>query len=1209
MQSVCKQLSTKEGQQGKKIDICGLHGGSAALFTARLLETQQQTICCLVPSDDQLESLAGDIRLFTDIPVLIYPAFEIPPYTQLAPDPATVAARLSTLYFLQEQTGPCIVLTSVEAIMRRVVPQQVLSQSCELVMAGEDTDRDALIASLIDAGYESCELVRQPGDLAVRGGIVDLFPPKFGFTAQGPLRLDFFGDTVESIRLFDPLTQRSEEEVEEAVLLPGSDILFPNSSAQKKWRQGLYATVQELAPDRIENDGARQIMQQLRERIRFPGIEFFLPLIYQDPKPQTLFDYLPAGCPCILHDPVTIRRKIALVWERIAVNYKDASSEEGQGFALPPQALFMEQEELDQCFGKRARVDLCLLPDPDAAQAPILQQVGDHSLLRQEIELQRKKRGVLAPMADRLLKWQEAQDTIILACRSEQQARHLEEMLAGHGIECTRGITPLDLQQQYPGQVLLVEHPLSHGFDLPEEQLHILSAAELFGEKRLQPGSRKKGRKAQGEPIALEEINVGDIVVHRDHGLASFQGLVNMDFAGQRGDFMQLEFLGNDKLYVPVHQLHWVSRYQGLTDQQPKLDRLGSQRWQTAKKKVTEAVWQVAQELLAIYARREIRKGHCFQEPGILFKELAESFPYDETEGQAKAIHDVITDLCSDKPMDRLVCGDVGYGKTEVAVRAAYKAIEDGFQVAVLVPTTVLAEQHAATFRERFSSFYVQVACTNRFRTIKEQKEIVRDLKEGHINLVVGTHRLLSKSINFQKLGLLIVDEEHRFGVSHKEKIKKLRADVDVLTLTATPIPRTLQMSLLGIRDLSVISSPPRQRRSVKTFLARHDDLVIREAVQQELERGGQVFFVHNRVKSIHQVAEKIEELIPYARIAVAHGQMSGKQLEEVMVSFINHDVDILVSTTIIESGLDIPNANTIIINRADRIGLADMYQLRGRVGRSSRQSYAYLLLPSPERMTAGAGQRLRALMDCSELGGGFKLAMNDLQIRGGGNLLGVSQSGHIAAVGYDLYLELLQSTVADLKKQAEQGDCLAEPAVEPDVKLRVAAFLPDDYVRDTVLRYRLYRRLSVAGNENPEQLADLHDEIIDRSGPIPRETEALFALVGLKYPLRQLGITKLEQGPVNLVFSFGEQSSVAPETLLAFIEHSRPKKGKKKDKKKTQPVRGLRIPAMAPAPEPVRLTPDQRLIVMLDENIEQVDVFQRIEVVLDFLATHEKKQ
>ncbi len=1218
------------------------------MFVARLQEaqqqTQQQTVCCLVPSDDLLEPLAADIRLFTDVPVLLYPALEIAPYTQLAPDPTTVAARLATLYFLQENAGPCIVLTSVEALIRRILPPQVLSQNCELVMAGEDTDQKALIASLLATGYESCALVRQPGDLAVQGGIVDLFPPSASPALQGPLRLEFLGDTVESIRLFDPLTQRSQEELEEAILLPGSDILFPNVAAQEEWRQGLSATAEELAPGRVhvQDDQARQVMSLLRDQLRFPGIEFFLPLIYQDPKPQTLFDYLPAACPCVLHDPIAIKRKMTLVWERITVNYENASDDEAQGLALPPHTLFMDQEEFDSCLQARTQVALCLRPDPAVEQQTqqIVQQVGDHSLLRQEIELHRKKRGVLAPLADRLLQWQQTKETVILACRSEQQARHLKEMLAGYGIHCGQRSIPLTLEQyadqhtnqhtsqhtNQVGQVLLVEHPLSQGFDLPEEQLHILSAAELFGDKRLSDSINKRQRtgRTEAQPVALEEISIGDTVVHRDHGLASFQGLVNMDFAGQCGDFMLLEFLGNDRLYVPVHQLHWVSRYQGLTEHQPKLDRLGSQRWQTAKKKVTEAVWQVAQELLTLYARREMRKGHCFQPPGILFKELADSFPYSETQGQAQAIEDVLTDLCSDKPMDRLICGDVGYGKTEVAIRAAYKVIEDGFQVAVLVPTTVLAEQHAATFRERFAGFNVQVACTNRFRTTQEQKEIVRDLKEGRINLVVGTHRLLSKSIKFQKLGLLIVDEEHRFGVSHKEKIKKLRAGVDgvdVLTLTATPIPRTLQMSLLGIRDLSVISSPPRQRRSVKTFLARYDDLVIREAVQQELDRGGQIFFVHNRIQSIHRVAQQIEQLVPHARLAVAHGQMSGKQLEEVMISFINHKVDMLVSTTIIESGLDIPNANTIIINRADRIGLADMYQLRGRVGRSSRQSYAYLLVPSTEQMTADAGQRLRALMDCSELGSGFQLAMNDLQIRGGGNLLGVSQSGHIAAVGYDLYLELLQSTVADLKEQTAQGSNSSEfselsersersersePVVEPDVMLRVAAFLPDDYVPDTVLRYRLYRRLSVAGNQDPEQLADLRDEIRDRFGPIPQETDALFALVGLKYRLRQLGIIKLEQGPANLVFSFGQHSPVAPETLLAFIAHSQPQPKKKKEARPDQLNKRLRVPSVPTkqlAQEPVRLTPDQRLLVALDENIEQVELFQRIEEILRFLS------
>jgi transcription-repair coupling factor (superfamily II helicase) len=1174
MRSIFKRL--REG--GRHESIYGLHGGSAALFTARLQAKHGCSLCCIVPLDEFLAPLAQDISLFSAVPVVTYPAFEIAPYTQLAPDPTTIATRLSTLNFIQENSEACIVLTSAEAVLRRIIPRRVLSERSELIMAGEETDRDGLIDALAGAGYQLCEQVLHPGDMAVRGSIIDVFAPSFCLDVQGPLRLDFFGDTLESIRTFDPLTQRSQAELEEAVLLPGSDILFPRAADSDTWQGQLSAQLARLCPDGAQND---QGLEQLREQIRFPGIEFLLPLIYQDPAPQTLFDYLPADTPFLLHDPAAIRGKIDLVWERIEVNCRDAAADR---ITLPPESLFLSREEFSTALHERISIDLCTLPDPDAGQPPIMIKTGDHTLLKQKIDLERKKRGLLAPLADRLIAWQEAGDTTILACRSSRQAAHFDEMLAGYAITTSRAGLPLEISED-PTQLLLVEHPLSSGFDLPDENLHILSAAELFGEKKLRTTSRHKGQRPRGEAIALEELAVGDIVVHRDHGLACFQGLFNMEFAGQRSDFMQLEFRGGDKLYIPVDRLHWVSRYQGLTDQQPRLDRLGSERWQSTKKKVTEAVWQVAQELLEIYARRELRKGHRFQPPGSLYRELEESFPYDETEGQARAIIEVLDDLTSDQPMDRLICGDVGYGKTEVAVRAAFKAIEDGFQVAVLVPTTVLAEQHAATFRERFSEFPVEVASINRFRTTAQQRAIAGNLSSGKVDLVVGTHRLLSKDIVFNKLGLLIVDEEHRFGVTHKEKIKKLRAAVDVLTLTATPIPRTLQMSLLGIRDLSVISTPPRRRRSVKTFLARHDDLVIKEAILQELARGGQLFFVHNRVKSIHRISEKIEHLVPHARIAVAHGQMPGRNLEDIMVSFINHDIDILVCTTIIESGLDIPNANTIIINRADHLGLADIYQLRGRVGRSSRQSYAYLLVPSLDRLTKDAGRRLRALMDCSELGGGFKLAMNDLQIRGGGNLLGVSQSGHIAAVGYDLYLELLQSTVADLKNRAAGGEDLLTPELDPEIKLKAAAYLPDDYVRDTTQRYQLYRRISTAGNDDPEVLADLRDELVDRFGPLPPEAKTLFTMIGLKYPLRRLGISKLEQGPANLVFTFTEKTPVEPAAFLELIAKFQPKKNKKR--------RG-------PTTDPVRLTPDHRLIVSLDE---QENLFTRIYTVVDSLT------
>jgi len=1172
MQSVCRRLL----EDGKQQDVCGLHGGSAALFAARLHNEIKQTLCCIVPSDEHLESLARDISLFTTVPVLSYPAFEITPYTPLDPDPVTVATRLSTLYFLQESSEPCIVLTSAEALLRRILPCRVLADRCELVMAGEETDRDALVVSLSGAGYQLCDLVQHPGDMAVRGGIIDLFAPPFRPDVPGPIRLDFFGDTVESIRIFDPLSQRSLAQLEEAVLLPSSDILFPKRD--KAFRQTVAAQAAELG---LRADGIEQISEQLHSEIRFPGIEFFLPLIYQNPAPQTLFDYLPRDTPCLFHDQVAIQQKVDLVRERIQANFQEASIE---GMALEPDSLFLNQQVLESHLQGRLRVNLSPLPDPDADRPPVMLQVGDHSLLKQELELERKKRGLLAPLVDRLFAWQQAEESVFFTCRSGRQAAHFEEMLAGYHIRTTRTSAPLALSA-CPGEVQLVEFSLSRGFDLPGEQLHVLSAAELFGEQRLGISGHGKKQRSAGEPVALEALKLGDIVVHRDHGLAAFRGLINMDVAGQQGDFMQLEFRGGDKLYIPVDRLHWVSRYQGLTDQQPRLDRLGSERWQSTKKKVTEAVWQVARELLDIYARRELRKGHCFFPPGILYRELAESFPYDETAGQARAIEEVLDDLSSDQPMDRLICGDVGYGKTEVAVRAACKVIEDGFQVAVLVPTTVLAEQHAATFRERFSEVPVEVACLNRFRSTSQQKKIVRELAKGQIDMVVGTHRLLSKDIVINKLGLLIIDEEHRFGVTHKEKIKKLRASVDVLTLTATPIPRTLQMSLLGIRDLSVISTPPRRRRSVKTFLARHDDLVIREGVLQELARGGQVFFVHNRVNSIGRMAEKIEKLVPQARIAVAHGQMPGRNLEDIMVSFINHDIDVLVCTTIIESGLDISNANTIIINRADHLGLANIYQLRGRVGRSSRQAYAYLLVPSLDHLTKDATQRLRALMDCSELGGGFKLALNDLQIRGGGNLLGVSQSGHIAAVGYDLYLELLQSTVADLKKKAANGDKALESELDPEVKLRVAAFLPDDYIRDMAQRYQLYRRISLAGNETPDKLADLRDELVDRFGPLPPEAEILFTMIGLKYPLGRLGISKLEQGPSTLVFSFTEHSPVDPTVLLAFIDQYALKKTKNRKKQERAPI---------------RLTPDHRLIVPLDDK---ENLFTQIDTVLQSLA------
>ncbi len=1134
-------LSQKSALSEPLVTVTGLRGSSPALISA----LSASTPCCCILSDENLVSLfEQDLRLFTDASIYTYPGHEIPPYTPLSPDQQTTAARLSTLYSLQESSGRFFVIVSIEALMRRTMPKKVLTGKAELVMASEEFDQQKLIADLIQVGYEKVALVQRVGDFSVRGGIIDIFPPPFpdglGTQQEGPIRLDFFGDTIDSIRVFDPLSQRSEKELPEVTLLPVSDILFPpmNSKANSQSLQLLSEAA------RVHNWDALQT-KMIREHIssgrRFSGIELFLPLFYPDAGNtiSTVFDFLPPQTRFIIHDPEACRQTMQLVSERIAANYLEAQRQ--STCALPPDDLFLSEDWILRHLETSPRT-LCSDFSETSGKTLAISSTN-HLLLKQDIGSQRQKRGLLSPLTDQIHLWQKQGDTVIICCRSDRHTKNLAELLGKHGHDITLLGAPLDfdhLQESGNSQTLfLCNHPLQEGFNLPEYRLHFLSETELFGEMRL--GSRKKSQRPKGEPIRFSELNNGDVVVHRDHGLGIYQGLSTMEFNDVRNDFMLIEYRDGDKLYLPVDRLNMVSRYQGLSDHIPKIDKLGAQSWKTVKTKVKEEVWKIAHELLDIYAQREIREGRRFSPPADLYHELEESFPYDETPGQDKAITDVIGNLTSDRPMDRLVCGDVGYGKTEVAIRAAFKVVEDGFQVAILVPTTVLAEQHMHTFKERLQGFPVTVECINRFRTTATQRRIVRELAAGKIDIIIGTHRLLSKDVVYKNLGLLIVDEEHRFGVSHKEKIKRLKSEVDILTLTATPIPRTLQMSLLGIRDLSVISSPPVNRLPVKTFVARYDDLVIKEAVVKEMRRNGQVFFVHNRVRSIHKIAASIQKLVPAARIGVAHGQMEGRDLEAVMVLFVNREIDVLVCTTIIESGLDIPAANTIIINQADKLGLAEIYQLRGRVGRSNIQSYAYLLVPSMEGLSKDAKKRLRALMDYNELGGGFKLAMSDLQIRGGGNLLGVSQSGHIAAIGYDLYLDLLQKTVTDLKSRIASG---AEQAVvddlDPEINLQISAYIPQQYIPDTNQRYLAYRRISTLSTADDAAFADLLEEMRDRYGTLPEETSNLFEIVALKKELLRLRINKLEKGKDTLVFWFLDDTPITPEALLSYLQKSK---------------------------------------------------------------------
>jgi len=1074
-----------------------------------------------------------NISLFSSLPVIHYPGFDIPPYTPLSPDQTTVAERLNALYRLLTAEGPVIFVASCESLLRRVMPRSILGSLAELVIRGEDVEQEGLVRRLVDLGYENVSLVQAIGDFSVRGGIVDIFPSGY----EAPLRLDFFGDTIESLRTFDPISQRSIMEVEEAVILPASNILFPPVASNHY--AGIISRFQQEAetldwpPDTLD-----PLLEKISSGRRFPGIEFFLPLFYSNggdcPCP---LQYLAENTVIFSADTLEIKRSVELAWERIQANYHE--SVHTRTPALTPETVFVSPAAFAEELGDFAHITAFDFLDNAENGAKALHFTSkNHLLLKQEIDLQRKQQGLLLPLAAVLKKWSARDELVAMACRSPRHSAHLAELLSHYDLSAHMLDAPLELSSlptagETPA-VLLFSQPLSEGFDLLLEsgqQLHVLSESELFGERRL--GPRKKRKPAGEDLLRFDELVQGDIVVHREHGLGIYQGLVTLTLRDIANDFLEIHYQGEDKLYVPVDRVNSISKYKGISDKRPKLDKLGTKTWLNTKKKIKESVWQVAQDLLKLYAKRELQKGLAFSQPGELFHELEESFSFDETSGQQKAIAEVLDDLTSEQIMDRLVCGDVGYGKTEIAVRAAFKAIEDGYQVAMLVPTTVLSEQHAKTFQERFAGFPVLVESLNRFRTQAEQRKILADLKAGKLDMIIGTHRLLSKDVHFNRLGLLIIDEEHRFGVSHKEKIKRFRAEVNVLTLTATPIPRTLQLSLLGIRDLSVINTPPEQRRPIKTFVARYDELVIREAITRELQRGGQSFLVHNRVRSIEKMASRVKKLTPQARIAVAHGQMPAKQLEEIMVRFVNKTIDVLVCTTIIESGLDIASANTIIITRADRLGLAEIHQLRGRVGRSSEQSYAYLLVPSLEGLAKEAKERLRALLDYSELGGGFKLAMSDLQIRGGGNILGVSQSGHIAAVGYDLYLELLQNTVSDLKRQAAEQEVVE--TIDPEINLQISAYIPEKFIADTPQRYIAYRK--IAGVEHHEQLADLKDEMQDRYGTLPVETQNLFDMMSLKIRLKKIMITRLEQGKDMLVFSFHGQTPVDPQKILVLLE------------------------------------------------------------------------
>ena len=1072
----------------------------------------------------QAETLGRDLRFFlkdTSIPILNFPPYNILPYKILAYHNETAARRMKVLHTLLDAPRAPIVVTTIGALLKRVIPKSEVRDYAELLLIGEDVDREQLIDKLIDGGYTHSHIVEEPGDFSVRGGILDLFCPLY----EAPLRVEFFGDTIESLRFFSADTQRRLADVEEAVVSPAREaIVSTDRLPEITSRLRLQASDQQLPKHEV-----RRLINSIKEEKRFPGIESLLPLIY--PEMDTLLDYLPQTSLIVEIEPAYLERKADEILQKARQQYEVACQE--KKLCINPSGLFLTWEEASILKNQYRRLCVRELPiktgdSTNLSERPSLdfkvQDIDSQAWLMREAEF-RNRPAPFRKLADWMLNLISQRMTVYLVGHS---ANHIDRMLGvlePYGIPFERA-TEISVSTDPINKVFIIEGYLSGGFNWASSGIVFLTDADIFGVRRSRTNKR---RPPSGKPaISFGDLQQGDLVVHAEHGIGQYDGLTKLDLNRTENDFLTVIYRGGDRLYLPVDRMGMIQKYMGVEGVTPVLDKMGGKSWEKVKAKVKRSAERIAGELLKLYASRKVRTGITYQSVHEYMAEFEGGFPFDETPDQLKAIEDVRQDMASDTPMDRLICGDVGYGKTEVAMRAAFIAVFNGKQVAVLVPTTVLAEQHFDTFRQRFKRFGVKVARLSRFRSRSEQKNVLEKLAAGEIDIVVGTHRLLQKDINFKDLGLFVLDEEQRFGVRHKEKLKKLRQVVDVLTLTATPIPRTLHLSLSGIRDISIISTPPEYRRSIITYVSEYSDGLVKEAIQREIDRGGQVYFVHNHIASIYRVADKIRSLVPDARQGVAHGQMNEDDLEKVMMAFHQRELDLLVTTTIIESGLDIPSANTIIVNRADRFGLSQMYQLRGRVGRSEEQAYAFLFIPHESRLTSQARKRLKVLMEHSDLGSGFQIAMNDLKIRGGGTILGASQSGHIAAVGYDMFLQLMEETIAELK-----GEPVVQP-LDPEINVPFSAYIPETCIPDLDQRLAMYRRL--ARIEKPSDLAEIKAEMEDRFGSLPKVARNLLTKILLKALAVKAGVKRLDlsNGGVTLMFSEIHQQS--PSGIVELI-------------------------------------------------------------------------
>ncbi len=1117
-------------------DVVGLTGAARGLAAREVVGRGRGVLLAVAADEEEADVLGHDLEFFLGPgapgapSVVRVPADPILPYDDLSPDRGLEMDRLAALSRLH-LSGASVraVVVSARALARRTVPRPAMERHLDLVGKGMSVDRDALAARLVEMGYARVPLVEDPGTFAVRGSVLDVWSP----VHERPVRLELFGDEVESARGFEPVSQRTHGDVEELVLAPAREVLFTAEGSDAARR-----AVRELAEKvNCPTTKVREVLDAIDARTPFFGMEGLLPGFHSGGL-GTLADYLPQGAVAWVDDVEAVSR--ALVELDLELEREHAAARGRGELVLPPAAHFLASAEVEARLAALGGVRLHRVWM--GTGEPVRFAFGETASLRREIEGAHGEEGALGPLARRLEEWRSRGLAAVVATSSPSSADRLRRLLedrrlaarvhAAHGGDLRSLWDPAIHAHLVPGEI-------SHGFVDPSGGVALVSDEEIFGRR-----VKKRARAARIEnafAASFRELEEGDLVVHVEHGIARYQGLTKMQIRGVEGDFLVLAYEGADRLYLPVAKLRQVQKFSGAAPEGLRLDRLGGSSFALRKARVKEQLLKMAAELLEIYAARAAHPGVAFGAPDETFREFEAEFPYEETPDQAKAIADVLSDMvkgrdgpegaASRPPMDRLVCGDVGYGKTEVALRAAMLAVLARKQVAVLVPTTVLAAQHERTFRERFAGYPVRVEAVSRMKSTDEVRRILADAAAGKVDVLVGTHRLLASDVSFRDLGLVVVDEEQRFGVSHKERLKKLRKLVDVLTLTATPIPRTLHMSLAGVRDLSIIATPPEDRRSIRTFVLKFDPAAVKEAIEQELRRGGQVFFVHNRVRSIHAMERFLTELVPQARIGIAHGQMGEGKLEEVMTRFVSRELDVLLSTSIIESGLDIPSANTIVVNRADHFGLSQLYQIRGRVGRSRERAYAYLLVPARRPVTREARLRLEALQKFTELGAGFGIATHDLEIRGAGNLLGRDQSGHIEAVGFDLYTELMDEAVRELRGEAPRQD------LDPDVQLPVPAFIPDAYMPDVHQRLYFYKRLAQAASD--EELEEARDEIVDRYGEMPDELLALVELMEVKVRLRALSIRGLESGPGRLVFALGPDAALDPFLLAKHVQKS----------------------------------------------------------------------